>query len=256
MKCKSFVALSVLGLLVVACTSTHEQPYYQPKKVTVERSAEERAKSLTELGLAYYQLGKYPYALENLERALTLDDSNAVTYQLMALINVREKNPQQAQRYFDEALEIAPNNFDIVTSYAVFLYGEHRDAEALLEFKRIINAPFYRKKWVAYTYLGLYDLKNQLLRPAEIKFYKALQLYDAYAPALLEMAKIRYRQQKFMSARAFIERYFGSAGKTLEGLELAIKIERALQDGEMSEQYELELKRAYPFSDAAQALKR
>ncbi len=252
---KACVSLLVLSFLA-ACSSSRDNFNYQREKVVLDRPNEARAKSLTELGLAYYQLGKYSYALENLERSLTLDKNNAVTYQLMALINVREHQPAEAQLDFDKALLIAPKNFDIVTSYAVFLYGEQRDAEALLEFERIINAPFYRKKWVAYTYLGLYDLQNNLQRPAEIKFYKALQFNKTYAIALLEMAKIRYQKQDLMSARAFIERYFSSAGKTLAGLELAIKIERGLQDFAMVEQYELTLRRAYPFSEAAEVLQR
>jgi type IV pilus assembly protein PilF len=254
---KAYISLLVFSFLA-ACTSStrQEEPYYQAKKTVLERSDEDRAKSLTELGLAYYKLGKYSYALENLERSLTFDKNNAVTYQLIALINMREKQAAQAQLYFDKALQLAPENFDIVTSYAAFLYGEQRDTEALREFKRIINAPFYHKKWVAYTYLGLYDLRNNLQRAAEIKFYKALQFNKTYALALLEMAKIRYQKQELMSARAYIERYFSEAGKTLVGLELAIKIERGLQDFAMAEQYELELKRAYPFSEAAEALKR
>jgi len=69
------------------------------------------------------------------------------------------------------------------------------------------------------------------------------------------MAKIRYAKGEMMSARAYIERYFGSEGKTLESLELAIKIEAALQSYDLVEQYQLELKRAYPFSEAAEKIK-
>jgi Tfp pilus assembly protein PilF len=58
-----------------------------------------------------------------------------------------------------------------------------------------------------------------------------------------------------MSARAYIERYFGSAGKTLDGLQLAIKIETALQTYDLVEQYQLELTRSFPFSEAAEKIK-
>jgi len=239
--------------LLIACSSTEEKPsYVVPEKVPMKRSDADRAKSLTDLGLAYYQLGKYRYALENLKRALTFKKDDAVTYQIMALIKVRSEQPVEAELFFKKALKLAPNNFDIVTDYAVFLYNEGRRDEALNEFMRVKNAPFYKKKWVAYGYLGLYDLAAHRKRDAEIKFYHALKINKEYSLALLEMAKIRYEKSNFMSARAFIERYFSSAGKTLDGLKLAIKIEHKLQDDPMVEQYQLELKRAYPFSDAAE----
>ncbi|MCK5870455.1 hypothetical protein BMR07_11140 [Methylococcaceae bacterium CS1] len=247
----------LLIMLVTACATGEAEKiaYIPPEKVVLDRSAKDRAQTLTELGLAYYQLEKYNYALENLQESLKLDDKNAITYQIIALIKQRSNEPEQAQIYFDKALKLAPKDLDIVTAYAVFLYEQERHDEALIELNRVVSAPFYRKKWVAYSYLGLYFLQNDQQKQAEIKFYKALQIDASYSLALYETAKIRYAQGELMSARAYIERYFSSAGKTLNGLELAIKIETALQSYDVVEQYQLELKRAYPFSDAAEKIK-
>jgi type IV pilus assembly protein PilF len=243
------IAFLGLSSLIVACSTTNDKGgYLQPEKV-VERPAKERAQTLTDLGAAYYRLEKYTYALEYLDESLILDDNNAKTYQIIGLINMRQNLPDQAQISFNKALQIEPDNFDIVTNYAVFLYGQERHDEALSAFKRVVKAPFYKKKWTAYTYLGLYDLKNNQKVDGEKKFYYALKINKNYAPALLETAKIRYSKGEMMSARAFIERYFANAGKTLEGLRLAIKIERVLQDYDMAEQYQLELKRAFPYAD-------
>lgn len=249
------------GILLLCCLTTGcsvfaEKPNYaSEKKVLTGRSNSEKAKSLTDLGIAYYQLGKYEYASDNLRRALALDSHNAITYQTLALINVRRKKPEQAELFFLKALEYAPKDFNILTAYAVFLYEQDEVDLALVNFKRVIAASFYQNKWTAYTYLGFYDLQTQQQRAAEMKFYTALKINPSYALALIEMAKIRYAKAEMMSARGFIERYFNSAGKTLEGLVLAIKIETALQDPKMVEQYQLELTRAYPFSDAAEKLK-
>ena len=248
------VCLLVLAGLVTACTTVEVEEeqkvtYVAPEKVDLDRPAVERAKTLTDLGLAYYKLGKYKYALEYLERSLALDDKNAVTYQVIASINERSNKLEQAQLNFDKALKLAPDNYDIVTSYAVFLFHQDRNDEALVAFNRVADAPFYEKKWVAYTYLGYYDLKNQQQRQAEKRFYYALKINASYAPALLEMAKIRYNKGDMMSARAYIERYFNEAGKTQEGLHLAIKIENKLQSYDMVEQYKLELKRKFPFAE-------
>lgn len=243
------IAFLGLSSLIVACsTTTDTSGYLQPDKVVVERPAKERAQTLTDLGTAYYQLEKYAYALEYLDESLALDANNAQTYQMIGLINMRQNLPDQVQISFTKALHIEPDNFDILTDYAVFLYGQERYEDAVIAFNRAVDAPFYRRKWVAYTYLGLYDLKNDQKVDAEKKFYYALKINKNYAPALLETARIRYGKGQMMPARAFIERYFANAGKTLEGLRLAIKIERALQDYDMVEQYQLRLKRAFPYA--------
>lgn len=252
------VWLLVLMGSIAACSSTDEKEkvvYVEQEPVILDRSTKDRAKTLTELGLAYYQLEKYQYAQENLERSLKLDSNNAMTYQIFALIKQRSKEPDKAQYYFDKALKLEPDNFDILTAYAVFLYEQDRHEEARVLLNRIVGAPFYKKKWVAYSYLGLYDLQNGQQRQAEIKFYKALQANPEYSLALFEMAKIRYAKGDMMSARAYIERYFSEAGKTLDGLEMGIKIETALQAYDLVEQYQLELKRNFPYSDAAAKLK-
>lgn len=249
------VCYLVLAVCLTGCSFVMEEnveekiEYVPPEKVQLDRPAKERAKTLTDLGLAYYQLEKYKYALEYLDRSLAIDDKNAVTYQVIALIKERSKNPKQAQLYFDKALALAPDNFDIVTSYAVFLYQQGLRDEALIELNRVADAPFYKNKWVAYTYLGYYDLINKKKLEAEKRFFYALKYNEYYAPALFEMAKIRYGKGEMMSARAYIERYFSQSGKTLEGLKLAIKIENALQSYDMVEEYKLEIKREYPFSE-------
>lgn len=251
------LSLVVIGL-ITACTSAEEQEkvvYVEPEEMALNRSTQDRAATLTELSFAYYKLGKYNYAEENLLRSLELDKNNATTYQIFALIEQRSKNPEKAQYYFDKALKLKPDDYGILTAYAVFLYKEQRHKEAVIELNRIVNAPFYERKWVAYSYLGLYDLEKNQQKTAEIKFYKALRINPQYSLALYEMARIRYAKGRMMSARAYIERYFSSAEKSLAALELAIKIEAALQSYDLVEEYQLQLVRSFPFSAAAEKIK-
>ena len=253
------VSAIIACCLLTACAATDDKAtvYVEPEKaVEVERPLKEKAKTLTELGLAYYKLGRYEYAEDNLRKSLAIDAKNAMTYQVMALIYVRRHLPEKAQFYFDKAMLLSPTDFNILTDYAVFLLGQQRTEEALLAFNKIIKAPFFKNKWVAYYYLGNEDLQKQQPKLAEIKFYQALQLKADYTPCLLAMAKIRVSKQDFMSARGFIERYLTAAGHTLAGLQQAIKIEQALGDKKMVEKYELELIRRYPFSQYAETLKR
>jgi len=256
---KNYLMLLSLVYLLSACSwsQKEESPNYAAKEKapTKVRPASERAKSLTALGIAYYQLGKYSYALENLKRSLELDDKNGITYQTLALIQMKKNHPEKARVFFLKAIELSPEDNNILTDYAVFLYESGEEERAIVDFKRIVETPFYQRKWTAFTYLGAVDLKHNRQRDAEKNFYNALKNNPNYAPALFEMAKIRYAKADMMSARGFIERYFSQVGKPLDGLILAIKIEQGLGDDEVVEQYQLELTRAYPFSEAAEKIK-
>jgi len=255
---KHLMLLSLVCLLP-ACSSFQKDdaPNYaaQEKAPAKVRPASERAKTLTSLGIAYYQLGKYGDALEKLKHSLKLDEKNAITYQTLALIQMKKNHPEQARAFFLKAIELSPEDNNILTDYAVFLYENGEKEQAITEFKRVIETPFYQSKWTAFTYLGVVDLQHNKQRDAEKNFYNALKNNPNYAPALFEMAKIRYAKADMMSARGFIERYFAHAGKSLEGLILAIKIETGLGDDDVVAQYQLELTRAYPFSDAAEKIK-
>ncbi len=260
---RSTLILLMLTYLLTGCSYFQNNepaaPNYAKKEKTPikPRPDKEKAKTLTELGAAYYQQGKYEYALENLQKATQLDDKNGLTYQILALIQIRKSHPEKARQLFLKAMILAPEDMNILTNYAVFLYGNGEKDSALVEFKKVASSPFYGNKWTAFTYLGLYDLQNKQQRAAEINFYKALRNNPNHAPALIEMARIRYAKAEMMSARGFIERYFSQAGgtKPLGGLILAIKIERSLGDQEMVAEYQLVLMRTYPFSDAAEQIK-
>jgi len=107
MKIKKAWPMVIIGL-ITACSSSDEKEkivYVEPEPVVLDRPAKDRAETLTELGLAYYQLEKYSYAIENLERSLKLDDKNAITYQIIALIDQRSNEPEKAQYNFDKALK-------------------------------------------------------------------------------------------------------------------------------------------------------
>jgi len=260
---QSKIVVLMTCYLLTGCSyfqNNGEVEQHSPEKETTPargRSDKAKAETLTNLGAAYYQQGKYEYALENLKKAQKLDNTNGLTYQVLALIQIRKFHPEAARKLFLKAMTIAPEDMNILTNYAVFLYENDEKVSALIEFEKIASSPFFGNKWTAFTYLGLYDLQSKQRRAAEVNFYKALRSNPNHAPALIEMAKIRYAKRELMSARGFIERYFSNSGakKPLEGLILAIKIERGLGDRQMVAEYQLVLARTYPFSDEAEQIK-
>jgi type IV pilus assembly protein PilF len=63
---------------------------------------------------------------------------------------------------------------------------------------------------------------------AERFFRAALERRSSYGEALLQMCLLKYKQQDFMSARAFLQRFMSSAKPTPGVLFLAAEIEGKL----------------------------
>ena len=108
---------------------------------------------------------------------------------------------------------------------------------------------------MTYCRLGLCELKNAKQSLAEANFRQALQTNSQYSPALLEMQKISYGKGKFLSARAFLERYLAVANHTSETLWYAVQTERALGNKSLVEKYKEKLFSLYPLSMEAKQLK-
>jgi type IV pilus assembly protein PilF len=82
----------------------------------------------------------------------------------------------------------------------------------------------------------------------------ALQINRHYSPALFEMQKISYHSEKYMSARAFLERYLSVAKHSAASLWYAVQTERALGNQKLAESYRGKLNTLFPASKEAQQL--
>ena len=60
------------------------------------------------------------------------------------------------------------------------------------------------------------------------------------------MAEVSYRQESYLRARAFLQRYEAVAPASEESLQLGIMIETALGDERSAEKYRTELKEKFP----------
>jgi type IV pilus assembly protein PilF len=70
------------------------------------------------------------------------------------------------------------------------------------------------------------------------------------------MQKISYREGKYMSARAFLERYLAVAKHRAKTLWYAVKTENALGNKVLADKYKTQLFTLFPASKETQQLKR
>lgn len=215
----------------------------------------EKAEVNLQLGIRYIELNMLETAKEKLNIAMDLDSDNAEIHNALGALYERLAKYEKAGEYYKEAILLDDNNESIQNNYGRFLCvkGEYKEGLALLN--KSLSMPFNARKWFAYTNIGLCQMGQNKQAEAENNFRQALKINVEYPPALLEMQKISYHAKKYMSARAFLERYLGVAEHTAETLWYAVQAERSLGNKEMTEHYRSQLLKDFPRSKEAQQIK-
>jgi rhomboid protease GluP len=88
------------------------------------------------LARAYIVKRDFPSAVTELKRVIVLSPKNETAYYQLGLIYLEEKQPAQAEDAFTQLLKINPNSADGHAGLAGAFSDEHRNTEALDEYKR------------------------------------------------------------------------------------------------------------------------
>jgi type IV pilus assembly protein PilF len=123
--------------------------------------------------------------------------------------------------------------------------------DALDEIKLAYENPFYESPYLAFTNAGTCLLKKGDYMQAEQMLRKALRDQPKFADALLSMAEIGVNTEKYLMARAYIQRYHAVADTSAESLWIQIQAEKALGSQDHYLKYAKQLLRQYPDSDEA-----
>jgi len=234
-------------LLLSACLSTTEQHTHLSK--------DKQADLYLQMGTRYLEMNMLKIAKDKLQTALSLDPNNAEIYNTLGVMYERLNQFESAQQAYSTAFSLDQNNPGINNNYGRFLCDRGDDQTAKKLLQEAIDMPLNNRKWFAYTNLGRCELKNGQQAIAETYFRQALRLNKDYPPALVALQKISYNAKKYMSARAFLERYLAVANHTPETLWYGLQTERALGNSKIAENYQEKLFRLFPTSKQAQQLK-
>lgn len=240
--CRIRVAVLAFALLLTAgCASTAERSQEQEKlRKLVDTDIQ--------LGVGYLQQGQMDAAKEKLDKALALSPDDPQANNVMALLQWRLRNYDDAERHFRHALDSKAGgiNPDVQHNYGAFLCERGRVDEAMAWFDRAIANPQYPTPELANLNAGLCLLKKPDKVAAERYLRQALQRNPTLAPALLAMARLSYESGNVLSARGFMERYAKTGPETAESLWLGIRVERALGNRNAEVNYALRLKGKFP----------
>ena len=238
----SFVIIFIL--LVSGCTTSRVQNYDRASKLN------------TELGLAYLIKGRYEQALTKLKKAIKQKPDNPKPYAYIAELYRRLKENELADDYFNQALEIAPEDSSINNNYGAFLCANRQYDKAFKYFKIALKNPVYHGRGEVFENIGICSESQGNIKVARENYLQAVSIDQKRSKSLLALAQMDFDSGKVDSARKFMT-YFNKASRpTAESLWLEILIAKKYNDSKTIKSLSWSLSRQYPDSKEAKLLKR
>lgn len=242
---KSLILLLFLLPFMLSCNDT------TGSNLRPTRTADDAVTANINLGVAYMREGSYEKALDKLERARKLDPGYYETYNMLGMLYQQLGQMDDAERSFRKALSLKNNDPSTLNNYGQLLYTMKQYDRAIGLFMRAAGNPLYKTPEVPLYNAGRCAQAKHDLVSAENYYRRALQIMPTMPESLIRMAEISYEKKRYLSARAYLQRYLENAKHTAKTLWLGIQIEQKLGDQNTVSSYALLLKNNFPDSKEA-----
>lgn len=207
-----------------------------------------------QLGARYYRNGNYDLARDRLEYAIELDPKNAVAHYTLALTYEKLENLRLATESYEQAVRVAPNDYNVLNAYAIFLCNRGEFDSAQKYFDRGIKVQENDSAEVMMTNAGVCMVQKPDRAEAEEYFRQALQRKPNYGEALIQMSVLKYSSEDYLGARAFLQRYLSANAPSAAVLYLGVQIEEVLGDKRARTDYSNQILREFPKSPEARRI--
>jgi type IV pilus assembly protein PilF len=219
-------------------------------------SDEQAARANLNLGVAYLGQNNPQLALEKLERALEQNPRLAEAHAAIAIAYDQLGQPDDAEKHYRRATQLAPDNPAAANSYAVFLCRHNRWRDARPYFERAAENPRYTTPAVALTNAGTCAMSADQPDQAEDYFRAALDKDKTFGDALAGLLNLSYQRGEYLEARAFLQRYLDAQPATAPMLWMCFNIEQKLGDAAAAKRCGERLRQDFPASEEVAELSR
>lgn len=220
-----------------------------------QSASRQRAQVHTELAAAYFGRGQMGVALDELNTALKADSSYAPAYSVLGLVYMSLREDDKADENFRRSLSLDGADSDTHNNYGWFLCQRGKIDDSIRHFMAALKNPLYATPDKSYLNAGICLRRKNEDKEAEEYFLKSLKLQPQQSQAFFHLADIYYKRGNYTEARNFISRLSRVATPSAESLWLAVRIERKLGDRDAEASNGLQLRKMYPDSPEAQALR-
>ncbi len=215
-----------------------------------------RARLRLDLGVSYYQDGRFPVALDELKQALQIDPNFAEAHDMLALVYMVLGEKQLAQASFQRALQLEPTSSEINNNYGWFLCQNGQFKESLPYFDKALQNPLYNQPAKPLQNAGVCALRMGDKALAEDYFQRSFRLDPSGPVAAYNLALIFFDRKEYPRAEFYVNLVNKSNVVSPEALWLGIRVEHALGKGPEEASLGAQLERAAPNSREAELLAR
>ena len=206
----------------------------------------EAAKTRISLGLTYLENGNYNQAKANLDKAMEyaprLGDSHfalAHYYQTVSDFGLAEK-------YYQQAFDLDPNNPNLQNSYGAFLCqkGDYNQAEKYL--LKAANSERYSSTAETYENLAICSHSQARINQAIEYLETALQHQPGRGKSWYMLIELFLSKGMYGDAKDAFRQYEKLVPVTADTLSMAIEIEEGLGNDKVAKGYQAMLEQLYP----------
>ena len=236
-----------ISCFLIACSSMGGGTSVKQKEPNLIEASELNVK----LAVGYIQRQQYAPAREKLEKAIEQDPDNLVAYKTLAYLYALLGLEEEAIEKYDEALELKSDDSDLLNSYGAFLCSINRLDEAQEKLKLAYSNPFYESIYLAQSNAGSCFIKQGEYKKAEALLRQSLRIEPKVPGSLISMADVGIKTERFLMARAYIQRYHAVKSPSPESLWIQVQAEKALGAKDHYMKYARQLINDFPDSDEA-----
>ncbi len=246
------IITALICLFLVACaTTTSETINSNSNRKTSKANLKDASQLNTQLAIGYIQQKQYKPARDKLEKSIEQDPENVTAYKTLAYLYASLGLTEEAEIKYSEALDLKPNDPDLSNYYGAFLCGNGKYDEAQKHLKVAYSDPFYESRYLAQSNAGSCFIKQGEYKKAEALLRQSLRVNSTLPGSLISMAEIGIKTERYLMARAYIQRYHNVKAASAESLWLQIQAERALGAEKHYIKYARQLITDFPDSDEA-----
>jgi type IV pilus assembly protein PilF len=204
------------------------------------------ARTRLNLAIRYIDMGNSEAAKRNLDLAEKLAPDMVDVYITQAHFYQSVAQPQKAVAAFDKALDLEPDNADVMNNFGVMRcsLGEYQQAEQL--FSKALSDVSYVKVADTNENAGLCAYRAGEYDKAEAYLKAALDYNQRRPRALLGLAEINLEHKNYKAARSYLLQYQRLSKNTPKSLLAWIRLENGAGDFAAEAQRGKELKTLFP----------
>ena len=251
---RSILAITVSAFALTGCVT--ENSYEGSDRPVVEKQVNNTGAARTRIALAlqYLKTGNNSQAKYNLERAADFAPDLPEVHYSLAYYYQQVDEPELADKAYQRALKIAPNDPNTLNNYGVFLCGIGEYDRAAEELLKAISIPSYIRVAESYENLALCAIEFDDFENAE-KYLKSALNHSSQRPSsMISLAGLYYAKSDLHKAEDIIEKYESLGRVTPRALMLSYLIQQRMGHIEKAEATAGIILQTYPGSNEAKAI--